>query len=84
MKLIEKGLPKPVAVMDSYPPKWAVVQAAIALADRRISKTLAEWSMLGGGLGAWRRAVKRTNYSLDYVFRSRTPPYPWSHIVVSP
>ncbi len=84
MKLIEKGLPKPVAVMDSYPPKWAVIQAAIALADRSISKTLAEWSMLGGGLGAWRRAVKRTNYSLDYVFRSRTPPYPWSHIVVSP
>ncbi len=84
MKLIEEKLPKPVAVMDPYPPKWAVVQAAIALADRSITKTLIEWSIRGGGLGAWRSAVKNTGYSLEYVFSSRRPPYPWSHIVVSP
>ncbi len=84
MKLIEENLPKPVAVMDPYPPKWAVVQAAIALADRSIAKTLAEWAIRGGGLGAWRSAVKNTGYSLEYVFSGRRPPYPWSHIAISP
>ena len=84
MKLIEENLPKPVAVMDPYPPKWAVIQAAIALADRSIAKTLVEWAIRGGGLGAWRSAVKSTGYSLGYVFSGRKPPYPWNHIVVSP
>ncbi len=84
MKIIEERLPKPIAVMDPYPPKWAVVQAAIALADRSIAKTLIEWSIRGGGLGAWRSAVKNTGYDLGYVFSGRKPPYPWSHIVVLP
>ncbi len=84
IRLIEEKIPKPIAVLDPYPPKWAVIQAAIALADRGITRTLIEWSMRGGGLGAWRSAVKSTGFNLDYVFTGRKPPYPWSHIRVTP
>ena len=83
LKLIDRELPKPKAVLDYYPPKWAVVQAALALADRSIAKTLALWSLTDIGLGSWRRVLRETGYKLDSLFRYREPPYPWSFIKIS-
>lgn len=83
LKLIESKLPRPRAMLDYYSPKWAVIQAVIAQADRDIAKTLALWSKTDIGLGSWRRVLRETGYRIDHVFKYREPPYPWSHIKYS-
>ncbi len=83
LKLIDRELPRPKVILDYYSPKWAVVQATIALADRSIAKTLALWSLTDMGLGSWKRVLRETGYKLDYIFRYREPPYPWSTIKIS-
>ncbi len=73
-------------VVDTRPlyVNWAWVQASIALADNSISRILVEWAMGGGGLGGWRRVLKRNAYSTKYVFNgwSRDRELPWDKVVV--
>ncbi len=61
---------------------WAWVQACIALGDSSLSKIIVEWAIEDGGLGGWRRVLKKNNYSTEYVFRGREygRELPWSNI----
>ncbi len=67
-----------------YYANWAWVQASIALGDRSMGKILIEWAVEGGGLGGWRRTIKRNNYSTKYVFTGRSygEKLPWDKIVI--
>ncbi|ADI32212.1 Radical SAM domain protein [Staphylothermus hellenicus DSM 12710] len=63
---------------------WAWIQGSIALADKSISKVLAEWSLGGGDLGSWRRALRNNSYSTSYLFNGYRydEPLPWDDIVL--
>lgn len=63
---------------------WAWIQASISLADESIGKLLIEWALEGGGLGGWRRALRRTGFSTKYVFTGWRygEKLPWDNIIV--
>ncbi|WFO76336.1 radical SAM protein [Desulfurococcaceae archaeon MEX13E-LK6-19] len=63
---------------------WAWIQASIALADESIGRILVEWAIEGGGLGGWRRVLRRTGYSTKYVFTGRKygETLPWDKVVL--
>lgn len=63
---------------------WAWIQGSIALADKKISKVLIDWSLGGGDLGSWRRALKNNNYSTSYLFNGYKygEELPWNDIVL--
>ncbi len=63
-------------------PRLAVIQAVLSLGDRSLSETIVYWAMYGGGLGGWRRALKRANVALKRIFdwRSIEEALPWDHI----
>jgi len=67
-----------------YDIRWAVMQAAISLADKNISKTLLETALQGGGLSGWRRALRSTGFNIEYVFSGYDPDeeLPWSKILI--
>jgi radical SAM superfamily enzyme YgiQ (UPF0313 family) len=63
---------------------WAWVQGSIALADNSIGRVLADWSIMGGDLGGWRRALRIHNYSTKYLFNGYRfgDELPWDNIVI--
>ncbi|ABN70429.1 Radical SAM domain protein [Staphylothermus marinus F1] len=63
---------------------WAWIQGSIALANNNISKVLVEWSLSGGDLGSWRRALRNNSYSTSYLFNGYRygEPLPWDDIVL--
>lgn len=63
-------------------PRHAQIQALLSLGDREIGKTVELAARHGGGLGAWRRALKESNVSLEkYTQRKEvSEPLPWDHI----
>lgn len=67
-----------------YHVNWAWVQASIALGNWELSKLLVEWSILGGGLGNWRRILMKYDYSTKYVFEGWKygEVMPWDYIVL--
>lgn len=83
IKSLKNRLRKHVDFRD-YDVRWAVMQAAIALAGKKISETLLQTAKLGGGLSGWRRALKITDYNINYVFNGYEPgeELPWSRIVI--
>ncbi len=83
IKSLKNRLRRHVDFRD-YDVRWAVMQAAIALAGRDISETLLQAAKFGGGLSGWRKALKMTNYSINYVFNGYEPgeELPWSKIVI--
>ncbi|MDK2383236.1 MAG: radical SAM protein, partial [Candidatus Korarchaeota archaeon] len=65
---------------SAYDPRWARIQAAISRGGRELGRLIARWGMLGGGLGAWRRALGELGMSEE---RLLSPPGleeepPWS------
>lgn len=68
-----------------YELNYAWVQATICLADRSIGRVLVQWGVDGGGLGAWRRALKDLSYRFDYVFKGWRygDKLPWSNIILN-
>lgn len=63
---------------------WAWIQASIALGDEHIGRILVEWALEGGGLGGWRRVLRRRGFSTKYVFEGRKygEPLPWDKVVI--
>ncbi len=63
---------------------WAWVQGSIALADNSIGRVLADWSIMGGDLGSWRRALRIHSYSTKYLFNGYRfgEELPWDNIVI--
>lgn len=83
IKSLKNRLRRHVDFRD-YDVRWAMMQAAIALAGRDISETLLQTAKLGGGLSGWRRALKITDYNINYIFNGYKPgkELPWSRIAI--
>ncbi len=66
--------------------KWARIQAALSLGDRRLGDVLESAAMFNGGLGDWRRAFKLHGLKIeDYVNKPRSidDGLPWNFIKVA-
>jgi len=71
--------------VDYLDPRWAKIQAALSLGDRKLGKIIEYVVEHGGGLGAWRRAQKTFGINLtDYSdeVKDLDKELPWSHINV--
>jgi len=82
MNYLTKELRKISITTDFYEPKWAQVQAAIALGDRDIGKALKLWYFYGKTVGGWYRALRYSNVNVKYIEEGRSldKELPWSHI----
>ncbi|RLI20920.1 hypothetical protein DRO54_05090, partial [Candidatus Bathyarchaeota archaeon] len=65
-------------------PRHAQIQAALSLGDRKVGKVIEMTAEYGGGLGAWRKALKETNIRLEDYLQRKTDreKLPWSHIQI--
>jgi len=65
-----------------YDIDWAVVQAQLSLSPSPLGRLIYRWSLYGGGLGGWRRAVREEGLNYRYVFEGyrREEPLPWGFI----
>lgn len=71
-------------VIDTYDPRYAQIQALLSLGDRKIGEAIdlvARWS---GGLGSWRRALKKCGIRIEEYIgeKPRDKPMPWDKIKV--
>ena len=66
-------------------PRWAKVQAALSLGDRKLGRLLEYVAMAGDKMSDWKRGQKLTGINLaDYSDKARDTEYelPWDHIDV--
>ena len=71
--------------IDYLDPRWAKIQAALSLGDRKLGRLIEFVAEHGNSLGTWRRAQKIFNIDLTrYVDEARSldKKLPWSHIDV--
>ena len=68
--------------MSRLDPRRAKIQAFLSLGDREVGTVVELAARYGGGLGAWRRALKESEVSLDKYTRRKEvdEPLPWDHI----
>jgi radical SAM superfamily enzyme YgiQ (UPF0313 family) len=71
-------------VMEGMEPRHAQIQAFLSRGDRGIGKTVELAAIYGGGLGAWRRAMKETGIRLENYLREKKfdEHLPWDSINV--
>ncbi|MEM2144194.1 MAG: radical SAM protein [Candidatus Jordarchaeaceae archaeon] len=71
--------------IEGLDPRWGVIEALLSLGDNSLGKAIELSSLYGGGLGAWRRALKETKISIrEIVGAERNPEaeYPWNIVDV--
>ncbi len=63
-------------------PRYAKIQAFLARGDRKVGRVVELATRYGGGLGAWRRALRESEVLLDkYTQRKEVDEaLPWDHI----
>lgn len=73
-----------LAEVRPYKPAWASVQCVLSRGGRELTKVLLEWAAAGGGLGGWRRAVKRSQLDIERYTAPLEPgsEYPWSKVAL--
>jgi radical SAM superfamily enzyme YgiQ (UPF0313 family) len=71
-------------VIEGMEPRHAQIQAFLSRGDRGIGKTVELAAIYGGGLGAWRRAMKETGIVLEDYLREKKfdERLPWDSISV--
>ncbi len=71
-------------VIDSLDPRHAQIQSFLSFGDRKIGRVIEFAARYGGGLGAWRRALKDFKVSLENYIRRRSVDevFPWDKIDV--
>ena len=71
-------------VLDGLDPRAARLQAILSLGGRELGKAIVLAASYGGGLGAWRRAVKELQLDVDRYLAPKEPgePLPWDAIDV--
>jgi len=69
-------------VIEGLDPRHAQIQALLSLGDRKVGRIIELAACYGGGLGAWRRALKECSASLETYTgeRSVDEPLPWDRI----
>lgn len=82
MNYLTEELRKTPVTIDFYEPKWAQVQATIALGSRDLSKVLELWYFYGKTVSGWYKALRHSNVNVKYIEegRSLNEELPWSHI----
>jgi len=70
--------------MSRLDPRRAQIQAFLSLGDREVGKVVELAARYGGGLGAWRRALRESRISMDKYTRRKevNEPLPWDHVYV--
>ncbi len=71
-----------LADVRPYDPRWAEIQTVISRGGRELLPVLVEWAYRGGGLGAWRSAVRKSGADVSRYLEEIRGELPWSHIVV--
>lgn len=64
-------------------PRWARIQGILSRGDQRLGQLLVKVLENGGSLGAWRKVIKSSNYSLEnsQIFDpDSNEPLPWDFI----
>ncbi len=51
--------------LSFYDPRRAAIQVALSRCSHGCADLVRKWSLYGGGLAAWRRAVRETGFGLD-------------------
>ncbi len=71
-------------VMEGIDARHAQIQAFLSLGGREIGRTIELASVHGGGLGAWRRAMKETGTRIETYLREKNfgESLPWDNINV--
>ena len=84
LKMIKAELSDRRFVVSGINPRHAQIQAALSLGDRKVGKVIEMTAEYGGGLGAWRKALKETNIRLEDYLQRKTDreKLPWSHIQI--
>ncbi len=68
--------------MSRLDPRRAQIQTFLSLGDREVGRVVELTAHYGGGLGAWRRALRECKVSLERYTRSKEvgESLPWDHI----
>ena len=71
-------------VLDGLDPRVARLQAILSLGGRELGRAIVLAASYGGGLGAWRRAVRELGLDVDRYLAPKEPgaPLPWDVIDV--
>jgi radical SAM superfamily enzyme YgiQ (UPF0313 family) len=71
-------------MIDVMDPRHAQIQAFLSLGDRKVGRVVELAAFHGGGLGAWRRAMKETGVGLESYTQGidLDSCLPWDHIDV--
>jgi hypothetical protein len=81
LKFISSKLGRnPRISIEGLDPRWGVIEALLSLGDNSIGRAIELSSLYGGGLGAWRRALRETDISIREVVGTERSPeavYPW-------
>lgn len=77
-RAIEEMRRAPHGEFSYYDPMLAVAQAAIALGGREAARLIEEAALSNSPRAYWRKMLRVGE--LDYVFKPREEPLPWSHV----
>ncbi|MEM4587594.1 MAG: radical SAM protein [Candidatus Jordarchaeales archaeon] len=71
-------------VIEGEDPRRALIEAILSLGGKEVGQVIELAAIYGGGLGAWRRALKESRVRIDYVHELKDPDkeYPWEIIDV--
>lgn len=83
IEFLRRGLAG-VASIREYDARLALIQTVISRGDDEVGRLLEEWALLGGGLGAWRKAVSVSGVNIKMYLASQAEPHPWDFIHLSP
>lgn len=67
---------------ETYNPKWSRIQAILSTGGNEISEAIKIASLLGGGLGDWRRAFNETGLDIIELseIKKEREKHPWDFI----
>lgn len=71
--------------VEGFDPRWGAIEAILSLGNNTIGKTIELSAFYGGGLGAWRRALKETKISIEKLVGTKRNPdavHPWEVVNV--
>jgi len=73
-------------VISTLDPRHVQIQALLSLGDRKVGRAIEFVARRGGGLGAWRRALKECEISLEKYIGEKDPEetMPWDKIKINP
>ena len=69
--------------IEGFDPRWGAIEALLSLGDSSVGRAIGLASNYGGGLGAWRRALKEAEIIIGEIVGVERDPdavYPWDTV----